>query len=187
MNMVTCALDVETTGTIPGLHEICEVAFAVYKTNSRGSSEIVQRFLSPVRPMRPDTIDMQALEVNGFTIGELMSAPTPMQVRSKFSQWWIETLGTQKLMPLAHNFVFDHSFLRLFFNHHYDEIFDYHYADTAVLARALRSAGKLPNISTSLKSLSEHFGIGAADKLHSSYGDVCRTIEVHDKLVELIK
>lgn len=63
-------LDVETTGLIPGYHDIIQIAGIIEENNN-----IVDEFKYKSRPFNPENIDDEALKINGFTKEELQFLP----------------------------------------------------------------------------------------------------------------
>lgn len=65
-------LDAETTGLIPGYHDIIQIA-GVEEENDK----IIDEFKYKLRPFNPENIDDEALKINGFTKDKLCFFPDP--------------------------------------------------------------------------------------------------------------
>lgn len=63
-------LDTETTGLIPGYHDIIQIAGIIEEDDN-----IVDEFKYKSRPFNPENIDDESLKINGFTKSELQFFP----------------------------------------------------------------------------------------------------------------
>jgi len=182
---IEVVVDIETTGLIKGVHEIVQLSVTHFK-----DFEITGiRFLSYVKPLKPELATSKAMEINGLDLDELQnSAATPGQVRMAFINWKKEIFGEDtKLEPMGHNYAsFDKGFLEVFLNDWYDSIFSYNIMDTKILAKALIKAKRLEPISTSLKSLCNHFNIPYINA-HDAYSDSLMTLKLYKELLNIIR
>ena len=183
--MIPVAIDTETTGLVEGKHEIIQVAITCFNPDFKPTGI---RFLSYIKPLRPELAHNEAMTINGLCLSELIKeAPTPNQVRAALLNWKEELFGEEKLFPLGHNYSFDKGFLKLFLKDLYDAMFHYKFRDTFILVQALRDAGILPDtVHTKLDQLCEYFKI-PCHKAHDAYYDTVRTLEVYKNLIGLIK
>jgi DNA polymerase III epsilon subunit-like protein len=118
-------IDLETTGLTAGIHEVCQISCILV------DDELTQvsKFTSLVRPRRVGLIDSDALAVNGFTIEQLLKAPTSEDVRGSFLEWWND-LGQTRVYPCGWNYQFDRDFLRMMFGQvEYESLFSYKAVD----------------------------------------------------------
>lgn len=83
------SLDCETTGLLFQEHEVVELAAVAYngETMEPFPPEEGGEFHSLMRPLRPETIDDNALRVNGLTRERLAGAPHPKAVWARFEAW----------------------------------------------------------------------------------------------------
>ena len=181
---INASMDIETTGLESGIHEIIQLAIIIYKIEKRidccnNFIRIKDSFITNIRPMRPETIDQEALDVNGFTINELKKAPNPTQVRNTFFNWYEEVTYNAVIKPLGHGFSFDMSFLKIFFGDNYKHIFNRNFNDTKVVASYLKEKGVLQyDQDISLKSLCLRFNLVEKDyKFHGAEADALATIK----------
>jgi len=178
---IKACIDTETTGLIAGVNEIIQIAVVIMDDDFK----FVDKFVSLVKPMHEGNINLDALKVNRIKMDDLLSAPTPLQVRNAFFQWHEEVHDSMMIEPLGHNYMFDRDFLKIFFgNDLYAEKFYYKTRDTFTLAQALIDRGSLDVGSTSLIGLCEHFDIPI--KAHNALGDVLATMNLYRKLLEVI-
>lgn len=177
-------VDIETTGLIKGVHEIVQIAIVPFV-----DFKPVGRFVTYMRPMKPHLASEEAFKVNGLTLEGLAQQPTPNQVRKLLLEWKDNCFPDDVIYPVGHNYaVFDSHFLELFLNKSiYDKIISYRCMDTCILARGLQKAGLIPKeIKMGLDPLSNYFGIDRS-KAHDAYDDCLVTLQVYQKLTELLK
>ena len=179
MELIGASIDCETTGLVAGVHEIIEFTVLLHSKDFKP----LDRFTSTIQPMHPEVAQQEAMDVNGFTLKELASAPTPTQVRSIFYQWCDEVVMDRKIIPLGHNYTFDKGFLQKFLGVHYESYFHYKNRDTQTVSQYLRDSNKLDIKSTGLVSLAKHFSI--AHKAHTSYGDAKATLQLYRRLLSI--
>jgi DNA polymerase III subunit alpha, Gram-positive type len=179
---IPVSIDTETTGLIPGKHEIVQLAIIPYDVNFRP----IGRFVSYIKPMRPWTAQSEALAINNLDLKGLEEQPTPSQVRESVLNWKSDIFGECIFTPLGHNYAsFDSYFLKHFFDFPiYEKHFDYKCEDSCILARVLVRKGCLEK--ASLDYLATFFKIERNHK-HDAYDDALVTIKVYQKLLELIK
>jgi DNA polymerase III epsilon subunit-like protein len=182
--MLRAVIDVETGGLKAGYHEILEMAIVFFNNDFSPIEGL--KFVSYIKPTRAN-VDLKALEVNRIDIDKISPSLTPNLVRTGFLEWKTSLFGNERIIPLGHNYAqFDQRFLEMFFTKDlYDSIFDYHYEDSMVLARALKAKGKLNVERTKLDVLAKHFNI-INEKPHSAYFDALTCLAVYKNLINLI-
>ena len=184
----TVSIDTETTGLKLGVHEIIQISVNIYTTKSEGGLirlKVVDSFDSLVRPLKPYLADPIAMKKNNLSLGKLMIAPLPQQIRNAFFQWHEEVALNCKLVPLGQNFSFDQGFLKIFFGDYYDSIFSYSFDDTKVLARSMSKVGLIHPKGFSLTKLCEYFVIYQSTK-HEASSDALCTLKVYEKMLNLL-
>lgn len=179
MNIV---IDVETTGDIPGTHEIIQIG-AITFDNDLVPSE---RFMSYIRPLRPSLFTVEAFNVNGLSLDFLADKPVPAVVRTAFTCWLEDVANGEQLVPLGHNFDgFDNLFLKHFLSpEKHKKIFSYRSEDTCKILRYLKRRGSIKIESSSLDAGLKLFNI-KRDKPHDAISDCLATLELYSKLVNL--
>ena len=186
-----CAVDTETTGTKPGLHEIIQIAIIPLDHDLKPDANRFP-FILDMRPERIDDIDYEAMRVNRRTLSELMiSAVDKYRAQDLFLEWFErQKLATYKrIIPVASNWPFDRSFIMDWLGPEtYELTFSSHYRDTMILAafmndRASWRAEPTQFHHCDLSSLCQKFGIdrGAA---HDAAADAVATAEVYKHLIQ---
>lgn len=155
-----CFLDVETTGSVFGFHEIIEIGAI---RTSPAASELRGTWRCRIMPQHPERLTEHARDLNGFNL-ELW-APA----RSSDTALWLEFSDfVQGCVPVCHNPSFDRAFITL-------EAaaagvlelgLDYHWIGTESLAWPLYRQGLLPKLS--LRAICEHWNVGAEPLPHNA-------------------
>lgn len=132
----------------------------------------------------------EALAINHIDLAEHDKTAITYREAGKLVYDLLHPYGTaEKLIPLGHGVAFDLRFISntIISRGTLDRFVSYRTIDTAVIARFMILSGKLPELSCSLGSLVEHFGIKPNGKLHEAKTDVMASIEVFKCLLELNK
>jgi DNA polymerase III epsilon subunit-like protein len=148
-----CFLDLETTGSVFGYHEIIEIA--AIRTDPSGA-EVKGTWEHRVRPRNPDRVSALARDLTGFDPAAWTAAEEP-DVR-----FWRElTRFVDGCVPVCHNPSFDRAFITLSAAAVgvQDLGLDYHWIGTESLAWPLYLRGLLPKLS--LATLCDYLGVGA--------------------------
>ena len=182
------SVDVETTGTLPGYHEIVQIAIVPY---SNTFERVGTPFCSLVHPEFPDRADPTAQQIHGL---DLTDAPEASVVRDRLCDWIVSLdmpIGT-KLIPLAHNWPFEFSFLRTFLGFDlFNEVWHYHPRDAMTFAIALNDVytlkgQKKPFARVSLKDLCAQFGV-VNEKPHDALADSIAEAELYKRMLCALK
>lgn len=182
-DVLRAAVDTETTGLKPGFNEIVELAIVFFDDGFKPNG---LRFVTQIKPMWPCNFSEEARKVNGIDPDKISDSLIPNIVRANFLEWKNNLLGDKKIIALGHNYSFDKGFLEVFLTKDlYDEHFHYNFEDSMILARALRSRGKLKTENCKLTTLAKYFGI-PNDSSHSAYNDALVTLQVYKNLLSLI-
>ena len=173
--MFYTVIDVETTGTDPLLHEICEITLILIDKNFNE----LGRFTSTIRPEHFNRIDPEALKVNKFTVEELQTFPSLVQVRGALLSWKRQAIGEDteenRFITIGHNVGFDLEFMRQFLQYRFDSWFTHRKVDTKVLWDTFKLFGSInPNMSGALDKITKRLGI--PHNAHKSYDDCIATI-----------
>ena len=132
-----CAIDVETTGLDPMKHDIIQLAVLPLDAEIK-PLQTVMPFYVNMKPKRPENIEKAAMKVNKTELAQLIiNGLDPWKCVDMFEEWF-ERLNLpvgKKIVPLAHNWIFDSGFIRewmgpLSFAH----FIDYHYRDSMTAA-----------------------------------------------------
>lgn len=135
-----CAIDFETTGKRPGYHEPIQIA-VVPLDDEFAPIETVRPFYMNMKPDHPLRAQRAATRSHGLDIDHLCkTALDSGRVHDLFIEWFenLELPHKRVMVPLAHNWAFERSFL----NHWLgvdltDSMFHAHARDTMNLAIAM--------------------------------------------------
>ena len=174
-------IDLETTGLTSGVNEIIEIAILHVRFKPDNSYDVLNKFHSLARPLKPALINPKAMEKNGITKEMLAEAPLLQEVRGDLTEWWEDCLSGKVCMILGHNFQgFDKGFLTLTLGEAYKKMFDYHAEDTWAVAKFLQRKGLIPQeVGLSLDPLTEYFEIPL--QAHRALDDCYGTATLYSK------
>jgi DNA polymerase III subunit epsilon len=177
-----CFIDIETTGSQIGFHEIIEVG--VIRTDT-AADQVRSRWHKRLAPLHPERITPFAKELNGFCLEEWTR-----EVPSR--SFWEEFVGSVSGgVPVCHNPSFERAFISLCAAEYgiVDLGLDHHWIGTESLAWPLVKFRSLTRYS--LESICEHLGIPAEPRPHSALAgaDACSRVykilmQVHDVVLE---
>jgi DNA polymerase-3 subunit epsilon len=161
-----CVIDVETTGVVPQMHEIIEIAAVRLWQNL----DVADYWTSKVIPIHPERIEPSAVAINGYTPQEWEDSPRLDDVLSI-----LETFVAGRRIG-GHNVSFDLDFLRFWCHPCPPEIKSlYAPLDTATLAYPLYRLGILPDLH--LATLAAHYCVENVAP-HRALGDALCTAGV---------
>jgi DNA polymerase III alpha subunit (gram-positive type) len=182
------ALDIEAGG-LELQHTLLTAFFLVL---DREFNEVAELYLA----MKPDgdkpyVLDAEAMGVNGIDIVKHDVVADPISLAGQhlyqFLKHWSDG-GKIKLVPVGHGVVGDlnhiwHSLLR---RKSFEQFTSYRKIDTGSVTQFLKTCGTFPEeVSGSLQSLLDHFGIDWAHNSHEADADTRATVEVLKALVDL--
>jgi DNA polymerase III epsilon subunit-like protein len=171
-----CFFDVETTGTLFGVHEIIDIG--ALRTSFDGLKEKGQ-WTRRVRPRHPDKISPKAREVNGFSEEE-------WSTENEASEGlWSEFVSfVEGCVPVAHNPSFERAFLT--FGAAAEGIkdlkLDYHWIGTESLAWPFYLSGELKEMS--LGAICDFLGIPRESDPHRGINGAVTCNRVYCALLE---
>jgi len=170
-----CFIDVETTGTVFGYHEIVDIAAL---RTAPDASVVRGTWHRRIRPRYPERISSYARKLNGYT-PELWANAEDSTVHL-----WNEFVTFVKgCVPVCHNPTFDRAFLTLAAAEQ-DVLelgMDYHWIGTESLAWPFYRQGVLPGLS--LESLCIFFEVGAEARPHTALGGAFACWRVYQVLM----
>jgi len=106
-NLLT-SVDLETTGTHTGYHEIIQIAIQPLDIDYEPHPTL-KDFTCFMRPLYPERTDPLAMRVNELSLEELETACSPDEVEDALVDWK-NGLGLaldRRLIPVAHNWAFE--------------------------------------------------------------------------------
>lgn len=165
-----CFIDIETTGTVFGFHEIIEIA--AVKTSFSGK-EVACKWEKRFQPKHPKRITDTAKKINNYRADTwINSKPHSHEIWQEAKKFW------KNCIPVCHNPSFERAFITLaLLDAGIKEIgMDYHWIGTESLAWPLYIKGKLSNLS--LSSLANHFNLKAEPFPHTAMNGafLCRAV-----------
>jgi DNA polymerase III epsilon subunit-like protein len=134
------AVDLETTGTQPGYHEIIQIAVVPLDSDIK-PLEGVRPFYTHVRPLYPERESAGAKYKHRIPMTELLlHAPAADRVQDWLFEWFerLRLPFNRCLVPLAHNWAFESGFLKAWLGVEMtDRIFHSHARDGMLYALSL--------------------------------------------------
>jgi DNA polymerase III epsilon subunit-like protein len=179
--------DCETTGTDPKLHEITQLAYII----DVDGEAVCQRSIL-MRPLKPDTIDDEALKVQKRTREDLEQYAHPFlgyqQLISDFGAYVDKYDSQDKMVPVAWNASFDVSFISEFFTAQKDKFLGSwidrrRTLDPQIFYRYFEFAGRIPKQENSkLATVAAVMGVSLIDA-HDALSDVQAMRQINEKLM----
>jgi DNA polymerase III epsilon subunit-like protein len=186
------SVDLETTGRQPGFHEIIQIACVPLGPDLKPAADL-QPFYTEVRPDFPERAEKQAMCKHSIPMEELLlHAPTQDKVRDLFVEWFerLDLPFKKSLVPLAHNWAFEASFLKAWMGINLFEDLWFSLArDGMLLALAINDRAafrgeEIPFNRVGLGSLCNKFGVVNASA-HDALADALAEAEVYRALLQL--
>ena len=173
-------VDIETTGFLPGEHEMIELGVVlVRQIGDEGKEfEVIEEFEMKIKPEHIETANPQSLKVNGYDPAQWIFANTLTEAMKVFGA------KTRDAIFVAHNVTFDYSFIEKAFETTgvVNEMF---YAKLDTISMAYAKLHKNPRAEKfRLQKLCEFFGIENS-KAHTALADARALFEVYKKLMNL--
>jgi len=186
--------DTETTGLVPGYHEVIEIGAVVLNSEIEPDPD-APRFNILIYPEHKERATEEAMKINGITEHELnVRGVSKQEARIMFDRWASSLTPGGKwkgLLPLAQNWPFDRGFLSNFLTPEvFGKLFYYEYRDTkSVVAflndRAVLRGEVAPFPKTNLNYLCEKFEI-ENKKAHRAVSDAIACAAVYKKLTQML-
>jgi DNA polymerase III alpha subunit (gram-positive type) len=181
-----CAIDVETTGLDPDIDQIWQLACIPVNYNLQ---------VDKTRPILdlciiPSNIDALSRRQTEYVRQNGIAHNTAVDLFHR----WFASLGLasgRRIMPLAHNWKFDHAFLRKFLgDESFQEIFDGRHRDSLQVAIAINDAYEMAGLDVpfpkqNLSSLCTRLDI-PLDNAHWAMEDANAMLLVYQRLVKRI-
>lgn len=102
-------VDVETTGVMPGYHEMVDIGIVMADV----SGNEIGRFFRRIMPEHPERAQERALQVNGFSVErwESEGAVSPEKAVEGIIEFYGSTAKGKNVILCAYNVSFDNAFL----------------------------------------------------------------------------
>ncbi len=174
-------IDVETTGTDPGLHSTVQIGAVLL---DRYTLEEVKEWSAIIKRQEKNPANPASMSLHGLTVEQIANGKDAKYAITEF----LETFGTDYLLA-GWNVGFDVQFFRALFRHAgladaFDQI-DYHRVDVWSIAQFLKSMGMFHSDVSSLSCLCEQLGLRRS-KAHSGLEDAKITATALKKLIQLL-
>jgi DNA polymerase III epsilon subunit-like protein len=188
---VLAAVDLETTGTRAGYHDAIQIAIVPLDEELRPMAN-VRPFYTTIRPTRPSRADSAAMRTNELDLHWLsIHAPELSTVEDMLLEWHekLALPSTKRLIPLAHNWPFESSFLKQWLGERQmDALFHFHARDAQTLALALNdracfAGGPPPFSRVGLQPLCKYFKVHNT-KPHDALADAIAEAELYRRLLQ---
>lgn len=178
--MKICYFDVETTGILPGKHDIVEIACVIEINHN-----VVNEFAFELQPFDYTTIDEGALSACNTTVEDLKKRMLPHVMYPKLLREFGKHVNkydrSDKFYPAGFNVRFDIDFLGDFFrknnDQYYGSWFNWKAIDPLPILNWLDLTGKVHLEKRTLSHACEYFGIELG-QAHVALNDIRATREL---------
>jgi DNA polymerase III epsilon subunit-like protein len=186
------AVDLETTGTQPGWHEIVQIAVVPLDSDIKPLAD-VRPFYTHVKPKHPERESAMARHKHKIPMTELILHSPESERVADWLVEWVEKLRLpfhKCLVPLAHNWAFESGFLKAWLGVEMtDSIFHSHARDGMLYAISLNDkaafAGEPPPFNrVGLGSLCRKLNIVNTNP-HDALSDCLAEAEVYRALLRM--
>lgn len=183
-------LDLETTGGTPGYHEIIQIAVVPLDTDFKPYPD-VRPFYTNVAPVFPERAEPEATAAHGLDLDDLViNAPSQGKVIDLFNEWFeaLDLPVGKKLIPLVHNWAFEHKFLTAWMGREMTEsIFHGHARDPMLVGAYINDravfAGEQPVFERlKLGRMAEHYKVHN-ERPHDALSDVLTAAGIYREMM----
>lgn len=137
-----CAIDCETTGLDPSIHELIQICILPLDSDIKPRQDVIP-FYMELKPENPECMSIGAFKTHGIDIHKICTEGMDRMKAVDLLEEWIKKLDLptsrggypKKVMPLGQNYSFDKSFMLNWLGFStYEDMFFYHYRDTMISA-----------------------------------------------------
>lgn len=191
-----CAIDVETTGLDPKLHDIIQIAILPLGPTLE-PHESIMPFDLKIKPSRLETVDMKAMSVSRTSLADICINGMESELALQLYDDWVASLNlgrNHRISPLAHNWVFDQAFIREWLgDDNYAHTIDGRYRDTMACALFLNDfcdfnveQVEYTRVGLSVLAKKLHLDVDNAHT-HNALYDCILTAQVYKQMLRHIK
>lgn len=185
-----CVIDCETTGLKPRHHDLIQVCFMPlnFALEPDGTP-----FELKLKPHFYGEADPKAMSVNKKTLVEIMRTGMEQTIAADLFDEWFDRIGLgqgKRLVPLAHNWVFDKEFISEWLGpENFNYRIDGRYRDTMGLSLSLNDAATFhaesyPFPKNSLAYLANQLEVEwDTESAHDALYDCVKTAEIYRKMI----
>jgi DNA polymerase III epsilon subunit-like protein len=186
------AIDLECTGLRAGYHDPIQLAIVPLDSDCKPITG-VRPFYIQIKPLYPERADLRATKIHGLDINEVLQYGLhPDKVLDLLAEWVndLRIPSRKKLVPLAHNWAYESSFLRPWLGEEMmDQMFMGHARDAMLFAlslndRAFFAGEPVPFNTVSLSSLAKHFNI-VNERPHDALCDALTEAAVYRAMLQM--
>ena len=179
-------VDLETTGTLPNYHEIIQIA-VVPLTPDLVPCKTHKPFYIDMAPEHPDRQEAIARKKTKLNAEELATTGISQERAADLFEDWVTKLDLpagKRLIPLAHNWAFEKSFLVPWLGlERFNSLWYIHPRDTMLLAAGLNdmaawNAQDIPFPRLALKAMCDISGIDIINA-HNALSDALATAKLY--------
>ncbi len=189
-NNLLCVVDVETTGTRVGFHDLIQVCVLPLDSELKPWKGVVP-FYMDIKPRRPENCTPELVPLHREKLCRAqISGMDADRAADLFAEWYqkLKLLPNKRISPLAQNWPFDRGFMIDWLGPTgFEEYFDARYRDTMVAALfdndvADFRAELCPYPKVNLQYLATTLGV-LTDRSHDAIQDCLTTAEVYRRLI----
>lgn len=191
---ILVSVDTETTGLMPGFHDLNEIAIIALDSEFNPVQSILP-FHMMLQPKRPQNADEAALKKQGRTLAQIMlEGMDPWRAADLF-EGWVERLRLvpgKRLSPLAHNWPFDRGFILDWLGKAtFESFIDGRYRDTQTAALFLNDLADVhqtqcPFPKVKLGDCAFRLGV-PLENAHTAIEDAAATAQVYKRMLYGVK